>query len=133
MGHKYFNEALKVKGNTGEALLQQLERRLDNVLYRLALAPTRSAARQMVSHGHVMVNNKRVTYPSFQVRTEDVVTLRPKGLAIPSVKKMLEEKNPTLPAWLVRQGAAGKIAAIPARGDITEDLNEQLIVEFYSR
>jgi small subunit ribosomal protein S4 len=129
----YFEQAMKVPGNTGEALLQHLERRLDNIVYRLALAPTRAAARQYVGHGHILVNNQKVTIPSYEVKISDVITLKPKGLEIPAVKKLLEEKNPHLPEWLERKGAAGKIITVPTRSQIEADINEQLIVEYYSR
>ena len=94
----YFAEALKDKGNTGEKLLQQLEQRLDNIIYRLGLAPTRAAARQLVAHGHVLVNNKKVSFPSYLVQPEDVMTLKTKAFNIPSVKKLTEEKDTVLPA-----------------------------------
>ncbi len=95
----YFKRAIKVKGNTGEFLLQQLERRLDNLVYRLQLAPTRSAARQMITHGHVLVNNKKMTIPSYQVVINDIIGLSQKGMSIPSTKKLLDEKQPAMPAW----------------------------------
>ena len=129
----YFKHALKVKGNTGEALLTQMERRLDNVIYRLALAPTRASARQIVSHRHVLVNNEKVNVPSFQVKVDDVISLSAKGLLIPAIKKLSEEKNPVMPAWVERKGAVGKVSRLPIRTDIDADINEQLIVEFYSR
>lgn len=129
----YYKESLKVKGNTGETLLRHLERRLDNVVYRLNLAPTRAAARQMVTHGHVQINNERMTIPSYQVKVNDIVTLKSKAIGIPSVKKLLEDKNPQVPAWLARQGAAGKVVRFPERTEVEADINEQLIVEYYSR
>jgi len=129
----YFNEALKIKGNTGVALITHLERRLDNCIYRLSLSPTRAAARQLIGHGHVLVNNKRMNIPSYQVKMEDVITLKPKALQVPSVKKLQEEKNPQIPAWLERKGVAGKIVRLPERTEAEADINEQLIVEYYSR
>lgn len=131
--HSYFNMALKFKGNTGEALLRKLERRLDNVLYRLALTPTRASARQFITHGHVLVNNQKLSIPSYQVEINDVITFKPKGLEIPAVKKILEDKNPPLPAWLIRQGVVGKIVRMPERTEMEPAINEQLIVEYYSR
>lgn len=130
---KYFKRALKFKGNTGEMLLQQLERRLDTIMYRLGLAPTRAAARQLVTHGHVLVNEKKVSIPSYQVEVDDIIMLKGKALEIPAVKKLLEEKNPQLVPWLERKGAVGKVAKLPERSEIPEDINEQLIVEYYSR
>ena len=131
--HNYYTHALKVKGNTGEALLSQLERRLDNVIYRLALAPTRAASRQLVSHRHVLVNAKTVNIPSYQVKIGEVVSLSAKGLTVPAVKKLLEEKNPVLPAWLERKAAVGHVVRLPERKDIDAEITEQQIVEFYSR
>lgn len=129
----YYRKALKFKGNTGETLLLQLERRLDNVLYRLGLAPTRAAARQLVTHGHVNVNNQKMSIPSYQVVITDVISLTPKAMEIPAIKKMLEDKNPILPAWLDRKGAVGKLVAFPKRDQIDANINEALIVEYYSR
>lgn len=129
----YFERAMKVKGNTGEALLQELERRLDNIVYRMRLAPTRTSARQFVGHGHVLVNNAKVTIPSYQIKINDVVTLKPKALEIPAVKKLLEDKNAPIPQWIERKGAVGKIVRIPDRSEVSAEINEQLIVEFYSR
>ena len=130
---KYLEIARKVKGNTGEALLRQLERRLDNVVYRLGLAPTRAAARQLVSHRHVLVNNKRLSIPSYQVEIDEMISLSTKGMNVPAVKKLLEEKNPVLPGWLERKGPLGKILKLPERSDVDADINEQLIVEYYSQ
>ncbi len=130
---RYFDHARKRKGTTGEAFLQMLEERLDNVVYRLSMAPTRAAARQLVSHGHVLVDGKKVNIPSFSVRKDQVITLSEKGLKIPAISKMLEEKNPHLPAWLQRKGPGGKVVKIPLRDEIETDINEQLIVEYYSR
>lgn len=129
----YYKHAMKVKGNTGEALLQQLERRLDNILYRLTLAPTRAAARQLITHGHALVNNKKMTIPSYLLKIDDVVTLNSKGLAVPAIKKLIDEKNPLLPPWLERKGPVGRLIKIPDRSEIGGDVNEQLIVEYYSR
>lgn len=131
--HRYFEKALKRKGATGEALLQTLETRLDNVVYRLALAPTRAAARQLVSHGHVRVEGEIVSVPSYAVRKDEVITLSDKALKIPAIAKMLEDKNPHLPSWLQRKGPGGKVVKIPSREEIETDINEQLIVEYYSR
>lgn len=130
---RYFEEALKKKGSTGEAFLQMLEIRLDNVVYRLALAPTRPAARQLVSHGHVQVNGKTVNIPSYLVKKEDLITISPTAMKIPSITKALEDKNPHLPSWLKRKGPVGKVVKIPSREEIETDINEQLIVEYYSR
>jgi small subunit ribosomal protein S4 len=130
---KNYTMARKWRGNTGDMLVQFLERRLDNTVYRLGLAPTRTSARQFVSHGHIMVNGSRVNIPSFLVDVNNVITLKPKGANIPAVKKLLEDKTYVPPAWLERQGPAGKVARLPERDDVKEDINTQFIVEYYSR
>ena len=130
---RYMIEAFKSKGNTGEALLVRLERRLDNIVYRLGFAPSRPAARQLVSHRHVLVNAKKVNIPSFQVSVGDTVTMDGKGLAIPEVKKTLDVKDFKVVSWLLRRAAAGKMERLPKREDIGEAISEQDIVEFYSR
>lgn len=128
-----FAEARKEKGNTGERLLQLMEARLDNAVYRVGLAPTRTMARQLVSHGHVTVDGAKVTIPSYMVRVGEVITLKTKSLEIPAVKKMLDDASYKAPEWLERKGPVGKVLREPARSDITDDINEQLIVEHYSR
>lgn len=130
---RYFSMAKKWKGNTGDKLIEFLERRLDNVLYRLNLAPTRAGARQFVSHGHVLVDGKRVGIPSYQVRVDQVITFTSKGFEIPAIKKSLEVTDVNIPAWLARLGPVGKVARLPVRSDVAEDISEQLIVEYYSR
>ncbi len=130
---RFFTMAKKWKGNTGEKFLQFLERRLDNAVYRLGLAPTRGISRQLVSHGHVLVDGKKVNIPSYLTSAGQTITLTVKGLGIPAVKTALENKNITLPQWIDRKGPIGKIVRLPERGDIPEDINEQLIIEFYSR
>jgi len=130
---KYFAQAAKTKKATGEILIQLLERRLDNVIYRLKLAPTRAAARQLITHGHARVNNKKINIPSYQVNIEETITLSPKAINFAPTKKILKLKNTTTPKWLVRKAAVGKIKRLPLRDDFDADINEQLIVEFYSR
>lgn len=130
---KYYEVATKSSEATGEAMLSLLERRLDNVIYRLHLAPTRRAARQIVSHGNALVNGRKLSIPSYRVNAEDVITLSATGLAIPAVKVMQEEKDVQLPAWLDKKASVGKVLRMPVRSDISEVINEQLIVEFYSR
>ncbi len=130
---KYMKEALKSKGNTGKALLALLETRLDNVIYRLGFAPSRPAARQFVSHGHVFVNGKRVNIPSYKVRVGETISLSAKVMEIASVKKLLQEKDHQIPSWLARKAAVGKIVKEPEREDIPEPISEADIVEFYSR
>lgn len=130
---KYYEVATKSSEATGEAMLSLLERRLDNVIYRLHLAPTRRAARQIVSHGNALVNGRKLSIPSYRVNVGDVITLSATGLAIPAVKAMQEEKDVQLPAWLDKKASVGKVLRMPVRTDISEVINEQLIVEFYSR
>jgi len=130
---KTFGNAMKWKGNTGEKLLEFMERRLDNVIYRMGFSPTRGLARQLVSHGHVLVDGKKVNIPSYEVQKDMVITLGSTGLQIPAVKKMLDDKSLKTPTWIERKGPVGKVVRLPERTDITEDINEQLIVEHYSR
>ncbi|KKR30313.1 30S ribosomal protein S4 [Candidatus Woesebacteria bacterium RIFCSPHIGHO2_01_FULL_39_32] len=130
---KYITQALKSKGNTGEMLISLLERRLDNTVYRLGFAPSRSAARQLVGHRHVLVNGKKVNIPSYQVRVGETVNLTSKALGIPSIKKLLQEEETRLPSWLKRKAVIGKVSSLPKREDIAEPISEQDIVEFYSR
>lgn len=130
---KYFEIARRYRGKTGETLLVLLEMRLDNVVYRLGLVPTRSMARQLVSHGHVLINGHFVTIPSYEVKPGDLVTLDEVAVNIPHVKTRLGDSQFHAPAWLERQAATGKIARLPQRSDIDVPVNEQLIVEFYSR
>jgi len=128
-----FEKAKKEKGNTGEGLLKLMEGRLDNVVYRLGLAPTRASARQFISHGHVTVNGAKVNIPSYGVTINEVIAMKTGALEIPAVKKSIEDAGHQLPSWLERKGPVGKVIALPKREDLNEDINEQLIVEFYSR
>lgn len=130
---KYYLEAAKDPLATGEVMLSLLERRLDNVIYRLGFAPTRAAARQLVSHGNVRVEGKKVNIPSFQVKVGHVISLTDNAAAIPYIKVLLEDKEFVSPKWLERKASSGKVTRVPVREDITEAINEQLIVEFYSR
>ncbi len=131
--HKYFVSSARSRGSTGERLLQLLETRLDNVVYRLGFTPTRTMARQLVSHGHVTVNQKPVNIPSYHVEVQDLVSLDQTALNIPVVSARLENVDMVVPAWLSRQGPIGKIDRLPVRADIDSPVTEQLIVEFYSR
>lgn len=129
---KYVDEALGSKGNSGDKLLSLLETRLDNVIFRLGFAPTRPAARQFVSHRHVMVNGKKVNIPSYNVRAGDTVSLTGSAMKIPSIGKLLKE-DVKIPDWLKRKAVVGKIVRIPTGDDIMEPISTQDIVEFYSR
>ncbi len=128
----YFEKALSVTGNTGEKFLQLLERRLDNVVFRGGLASSRAAARQLITHGFCLINNKKVTIPSYQTRKDDVITLNEKGLKLDSVLKN-SKSEVNLPAWLKRKAVVLKVDRLPTRDDVVEDINETLIIEFYSR
>lgn len=130
---RYATEAFKSKGNTGEALLTALERRLDSVVYRLGFAPKRTSARQLVSHRHVLVNGKKLNIPSYKVMVGDTISLDGKGMNIPEIKKSIDNEEYKAPEWLERKAAVGKMVREPKRGDITEPISEQDIVEFYSR
>lgn len=130
---RLYEEASKNPTATGAALLGLLERRLDNVVFRLGFAPTRAAARQFVNHGHLMVNGIRVSVPSYRVNVGDVVVLRPKATAMPVVAELLKEAQPNMAQWLERKAAAGTVTRLPERSDILEKVDEQLLVEYYSR
>lgn len=131
---RYFEAANSKKGNTADYLIQNLERRLDNVIYRLSFAPTRAAARQLVGHGHVTVNKKKVTIPSYQVKIGDEVTFRrDKTIKIPYIEELLQKKDAIQPEWLQREGTVGKVAAVPLSNLFAEIVNLQSVIEFYSR
>lgn len=130
---RYVEDALKSKGNTGEALLVSLEKRLDNVVYRLGFAPTRPSARQIVTHRHILVNAKKVNIPSYSVRAGDVISLDAKAASIPEIKEAFGVEDRIIPSWLERKALAGHVKGSPARLDIVEPISEQDIVEFYSR
>lgn len=130
---RYFEEARKVREATGEAMLQIIESRLDNLVYRLGMAPSRRLARQLVSHGHVLVDGKEVNIPSYRVKPGQVISLDEKALAIPEVKKLAEKKEESIPKWLEKKAAVGKLTRLPKREEIGTNVSEQMIVEFYSR
>lgn len=129
---KYYTNASKVKGATGLVLLQLLETRLDNTVYRLGLSKSRNGARQLVSHGHVTVDSKKVTIPSYQIKAGQVVAISGQIVDNIQVKKSLEEAG-ALPEWLERKATVGKVLRLPVREEMEPGINEQLIVEYYSR
>ena len=131
----YFEKASNMKGVTGENMLQLLELRLDNVVYRLGLAKTRRMARQVVGHGHIRVNGKKVDIPSYQVKAGDVITLRQRSMESEMFKSLREGTSVLLPKWLTfdAQNLTGTVAALPTREDIDYEVQENMIVEFYSR
>jgi small subunit ribosomal protein S4 len=134
--HRTFVEATRSKGITGEALLVLLERRLDNVVYRLGFASSRAEARLLVRHGHILVNGKRVNVPSYFVRAGDVVSVKEGSRQMDRILTALEgAQRRGLPEWaeLDRDNYSGRIKVLPARSDITMPINEKLIVELYSK
>ncbi|MGL5000628.1 MAG: 30S ribosomal protein S4 [Cetobacterium sp.] len=130
---KLYEEASRKDGVTGLTLIQNLERRLENVVYRLGFAKTRRQSRQIVSHGHVAVNGRKVNIASYRVKAGDVISVLENSKNIELIKSAVEEK--TVPAWLELDKAnfAGKVLQNPTKDDLDYDLNEALIVEFYSR
>ena len=130
-----FAKASRIKGITGEILLQLLESRLDNIVYRLGIAPTRAAARQLVSHCHITVDGKVVNIPSYDVKPGQVVAVREKSKSLEVIAASLDGFNHSKYSWLEWNEAdkAGKYLNIPQREDIPENIKEQLIVELYSK
>ncbi|MDQ0286128.1 small subunit ribosomal protein S4 [Desulfofundulus luciae] len=132
----YFERAERQPGITGENLLRLLERRLDNVVYRLGLATSRMEARQLVRHGHFTVNGRKVNIPSYLVRVGDVIAVREKSKDSPRIKELLERAaDRTPPPWLEYEEnqAQGRVVALPTRDQIDTPVQEHLIVELYSR
>lgn len=133
---RYFDKAERQPGVTGENLLRLLERRLDNVVYRLGLGSSRNEARQLVRHGHFTVNGRKVNIPSFLVRVGDVVAVRAKSKESPRIKELMERAaEHTVPAWLEydAEPAVARVVALPVREQIDAPVQEHLIVELYSR
>jgi small subunit ribosomal protein S4 len=130
----YFAKAIKTKGNTAEILVTLLERRLDNVVYRLGFAPTRAAARQLVNHGHVKVNGKRVDIPSYMVKEGEIITFASeKAAKIPAIDAALSRTDYIMPAWLERSKDQGTVVAMPTTEDVEKMINMRLVIEFYSK
>ena len=133
---KYYVAADKKEGITGENLLSLLERRFDNVVYRMGLASSRKEARQLVRHAHFTLNGKKADIPSIILKVGDVVALKDKSRSSEKIKGLMENMaNTTAPKWLElnAEAASAKMIALPAREDVDFDFNEQLIVEFYSK
>ncbi|HEX3082617.1 MAG TPA: 30S ribosomal protein S4 [Candidatus Saccharimonadia bacterium] len=130
-------EAERRTGNSGDIMLQLLEQRLDNAVYRLGLAPSRQSARQLVTHGHFMLNGRRVDIPSIQLKPGDEFEVRAKSAANAYFKQLTEmlAGNAASVRWVTfdAKKLKGKVTGTPAREDITEEIHEQLIIEFYSR
>ena len=132
----YYEKAAKMPGKTGDNLMSLVERRLDNVVFRLGLASTRREARQLVTHGHYTVNGKRVDIPSYMVKVGDVIAVSAKSGSSTRFKTMKEEDAfVTTPKWLDRDknSLQGKVTALPARDDIDFEVEDHLIVELYSK
>lgn len=129
---RYYNRALKTESNTGLRLLQLLETRLDNIVFRSQFTPSRRTARQLVNHGHVLVDGQKVTIPSFQLKPGQTITLKPKTLKLDLVTESLNSKDKP-PTWIKRKATVSQLDRLPDRDDLSQDINEQLIIEFYSR
>jgi small subunit ribosomal protein S4 len=133
---RYFEMADRAKGVTGETLLQLLERRLDNIVYRVGFATSRSEARQLVRHGHFRVNGRKVNVPSYLVRAGDTVSVRERSQKVTRIQGALElAQRRGVPDWLevTPESFAGRVKALPVRSDLTMPINEKLVVELYSK
>jgi len=133
---RYFHRAERLKGNTGETLLQLLERRLDNVVYKLNFVPSRKAARQLISHGHICVNGHKVDISDYSIKIGDKITVKDFEKSVKKVKQQLESNpNFTIQSWLQldREKPEATIVALPSRADVQIPVEEQLVVEFCSR
>ena len=128
----YFRRAAKLGGDVGENLARLLETRLDNVIYRLGLAPSRRTARQLVSHGFVKVNGNKVTIPSYQVKEKDVIEVSSRVEKIPYIDKWLK-REVEIPDWLKRKGLIGQVVSLPKKEHFPNDIDTSLVIEFYSR
>ena len=133
---RYFQMADRAKGITGESLLQFLERRLDNIVYRLGFATSRSEARQLVRHGHFRVNGHKVNIPSYLVRVGDTVSVREKSRQVTRIQESMElAQRRGIPDWLevTPEAFSGRVKTLPVRADLTLPVNEKLVVELYSK
>lgn len=128
---KYVIDAQKKKINTEDALIQLLETRLDNIVFRLGLGKSRPMARQLVSHRHILVNGKKINIPSYRVRPGDVITIEPK-LETEELKKYLTDESTTL-SFIERKNAIGKLIRLPTREDVSNPVDYQIVIEFYAR
>lgn len=131
----YYNMATEMRGVTGALMLELIERRLDNVVYRLGLGSSRAMARQIVNHGHITVNGKRVDIPSYLVKAGDVIAVKENKKELPIWQAAKEVKNLSIVKWLEWDNATltGKVVSLPERADIDLDIKEHLIVELYSK
>jgi len=131
--YRYYEEAMRSEGVTGEMILQFLERRLDNVVFRLGLAKTRTQARQLVKHGHFEVNGRRVDIPSYRMTSGDVVSVKDGSKDLVLIKANAESAKSTTWLEFTRESLTGKVVMLPERSAVDLEINEQLIVEFYSK
>lgn len=130
----YFKKAVSTKGNTALYLCTLLESRLDNTVYRLGFSPTRAAARQMTTHGHITINGAVLDIPSYQVKIKDVISFKSeKTQKIPAVVKMLEIKDLIMPHWLERQAIVGKLLEKPTMDVLKDQIDLRLVIEYFSR
>jgi small subunit ribosomal protein S4 len=130
----YFKKAINKPGNTGMYMAQYLERRLDNTVYRLGFAPTRAAARQLVAHNHIKINDRILNIPSYEVKVGDVVTLaKEKTQKMPIIEQSLAKADVVVPEWLEKKGVAGKLSNEPSSDLLEKQFNLRLVIEFYSR
>ncbi len=133
---RYFHIAERAKGITGAKLLELLERRLDNVIFRLGFATNRAGARQIIRYGHILVNKRKVNIPSYSVKVGDIVSIKPKETSIKFIKQNMElMKEYPVPSWLElnKESLEGKVLRLPEREDVGFPIQEQLIVELYSK
>lgn len=130
---RYVAEAERATGNTEDLLIQRLETRLDNIVYRLGFANSRHQARQYVSHGHVLVNGKKVNIPSYQVAEGDVVSLTPKMMQLEKIKEKLAEGDDLLLEFVQRKNGQGKLVRMPNRDEVANPVDYAFVIEFYSR
>ncbi|OGK11871.1 30S ribosomal protein S4 [Candidatus Roizmanbacteria bacterium RIFCSPLOWO2_01_FULL_37_12] len=131
---KYFKKAAFKKGNTAIYLAKFLEKRLDNVVFRAGLSPTRASARQLVVHGHIKVNDKKVSIPSYQIKKDDIITFSNEAvMKVSYIEKMLASKDILLPNWLEKKATVSKIVAEPTNAEIEKQINLRLVIEHYSR
>ena len=131
---RLFQKASKMKGVHGENFLRLLEARLDNVVYRLGMAPTRRAARQIVNHGHILVNGSKVDIPSYEVKPGDIITVKERSLEHPVIKNAIEANTSVAPfVEFDSKKMTGKFVRYPERSELSADINESLIVEYYNR
>lgn len=128
----YFAKAKKSKGETAQSFIQTLESRLDNIVYRLGFVSSRRMARQIITHGHIRIDGKKVDIPSYLVKEGQTISLTAEALKIPSIADTLGKKE-SLPAWLERKAAVGRMKRPPAKDEIDINVDEKAVVEYYSR